>query len=42
MPRNRYYDGPVSDHFDGVRFFNPNEPETDRTLGDTPGPTRSQ
>lgn len=20
---NRYYDGPVSDHFDGVRFFNP-------------------
>ena len=21
--RNRYYDGPESDHFDGVRFFNP-------------------
>ncbi|WHZ35928.1 MBL fold metallo-hydrolase [Sagittula sp. MA-2] len=21
--RNRYYDGPVSDHFDGVRFYNP-------------------
>lgn len=21
--RNRYYDGPVSDHFDGERFFNP-------------------
>ena len=21
--RNRYYSGPVSDHFDGVRFFNP-------------------
>ncbi|MGL4495235.1 MAG: MBL fold metallo-hydrolase [Beijerinckiaceae bacterium] len=21
--RNPYYDGPVSDHFDGVRFFNP-------------------
>ncbi|MEC3860471.1 MBL fold metallo-hydrolase [Mesobacterium sp. TK19101] len=20
---NRYYDGPVSDHFDGLRFFNP-------------------
>jgi L-ascorbate metabolism protein UlaG (beta-lactamase superfamily) len=35
MPiRNRYYQGPVSDHFDGVRFFNPGEPETDRGLGD--------
>jgi len=22
-PRNRYYSGPPSDHFDGVRFFNP-------------------
>ena len=21
--RSRYYDGPVSDHFDGVRFFDP-------------------
>ena len=21
--RNPYYSGPVSDHFDGVRFFNP-------------------
>ena len=21
---NAYYEGPVSDHFDGVRFFNPN------------------
>ncbi|MDB5577672.1 MAG: hypothetical protein JWR80_2848, partial [Bradyrhizobium sp.] len=20
---NRYYQGPVSDHFDGERFFNP-------------------
>lgn len=20
---NRYYQGPVSDHFDGLRFFNP-------------------
>jgi L-ascorbate metabolism protein UlaG (beta-lactamase superfamily) len=29
---NRYYDGPVSDHFDGVRFFNPDHPETDRSL----------
>ncbi|WP_404337675.1 MBL fold metallo-hydrolase [Sphingomonas sp. MMS12-HWE2-04] len=32
MPRNRYYTGPVSDHFDGLRFFNPGEPDTDRTL----------
>jgi L-ascorbate metabolism protein UlaG (beta-lactamase superfamily) len=23
MPRNRYYNGPVSDHFDGTRFFVP-------------------
>ena len=23
MTNNRYYNGPVSDHFDGVRFFNP-------------------
>ena len=21
--RSRYYNGPVSDHFDGVRFFDP-------------------
>ncbi|MDB5589892.1 MBL fold metallo-hydrolase [Enterovirga sp.] len=27
--RNPYYDGPVSDHFDGVRFFRPGMP-TDR------------
>ena len=33
-PRNRYYAGPVSDHFDGTRFFNPGEPGTDRTLGE--------
>jgi len=32
MPRNPYYSGPVTDHFDGTRFFNPGEPETDRTL----------
>ena len=25
-PHNRYYQGPVSDHFDGVRFFSPNQP----------------
>jgi L-ascorbate metabolism protein UlaG (beta-lactamase superfamily) len=29
---NRYYDGPVSDHFDGIRFFNPDHPDTDRSL----------
>ena len=34
MPgRNRYYRGPVSDHYDGVRFFNPRHPDTDRSLG---------
>jgi L-ascorbate metabolism protein UlaG (beta-lactamase superfamily) len=32
MPGNRYYKGPVTDHFDGTRFFNPGEPDTDRTL----------
>ena len=33
--RNRYYQGPLSDHFDGTRFLNPaGEPETDRSLGD--------
>ena len=34
MARNRYYDGPVSDHFDGTRFYNmgrsPGRAETDR------------
>ncbi len=31
MPaRNSYYEGPPSDHFDGVRFFNPDHPDTDR------------
>jgi L-ascorbate metabolism protein UlaG (beta-lactamase superfamily) len=36
MPRstNPYYSGPPSDHFDGLRFFNPNHPETDRGLHD--------
>jgi L-ascorbate metabolism protein UlaG (beta-lactamase superfamily) len=29
---NPYYTGPVSDHFDGVRFFNPDHPDTDRSL----------
>jgi len=34
MPRNRYYAGPPSDQFDGLRFFNPGEPATDRGLRD--------
>jgi L-ascorbate metabolism protein UlaG (beta-lactamase superfamily) len=34
MPRNPYYSGPVTDHFDGLRFFNPGEPDTDRSFGD--------
>lgn len=34
MPRNRYYQGPPSDHFDGERFFNPEQPSTDRSLLD--------
>jgi len=36
MPRsrNRYYQGPVSEHFDGTRFFNPGQPSTDRGLVD--------
>jgi L-ascorbate metabolism protein UlaG (beta-lactamase superfamily) len=32
-PRNPYYDGPPSDHFDGVRFFSPGQPE-DKGLGE--------
>lgn len=24
---NRYYDGPVTDHFDGTRFFTPGQPQ---------------
>ena len=36
MPRsgNPYYSGPESDHFDGQRFFNPDHPDTDRSLRD--------
>lgn len=30
--RNPYYDGPASDHFDGVRFFRPGEPTDKGTL----------
>jgi L-ascorbate metabolism protein UlaG (beta-lactamase superfamily) len=29
--RNQYYAGPPSDHFDGVRFFNPGQAGTDRS-----------
>ena len=32
MLRNRYYQGPPSDHYDGQRFFNPGQPSTDRGL----------
>lgn len=31
---NPYYSGPPSDHFDGVRFFNPGHAATDRGLSD--------
>jgi L-ascorbate metabolism protein UlaG (beta-lactamase superfamily) len=31
--KNPYYSGPVSDHFDGVRFFNPGQPTIDNSLG---------
>ncbi len=32
MARNRYYAGAPSDHFDGMRFFNPGQADTDRSL----------
>lgn len=32
--RNRYYSGQPNDHFDGLRFFNPGHPSTDRSLRD--------
>jgi L-ascorbate metabolism protein UlaG (beta-lactamase superfamily) len=31
---NAYYQGPVSDHFDGTRFFNPGSQDEDRGLAD--------
>lgn len=34
MARNRYYSGPVSDHFDGVRSHSPGQPATDRSFRD--------
>jgi glyoxylase-like metal-dependent hydrolase (beta-lactamase superfamily II) len=32
--RNPYYEGPPSDHFDGLRFFNPPGPARDKGLAD--------
>jgi L-ascorbate metabolism protein UlaG (beta-lactamase superfamily) len=32
--RNRYYQGPLTDHFDGVRFFHPGLPSVDKGLVD--------
>ena len=32
MRLNPYYSGPVTDHFDGQRFYNPGEPVTDHSL----------
>lgn len=32
MRSNPYYRGPVTDHFDGHRFYNPGEPATDRSV----------
>ena len=31
---NRYHAGPPTDHFDGQRFFNPGQADTDRSLAD--------
>ena len=32
--KNPYYSGQPNDHFDGLRFFNPNHPDTDRSFAD--------
>ncbi|GAA3999200.1 MBL fold metallo-hydrolase [Sphingomonas humi] len=32
--RNPYYDGPPSDHYDGLRFFNPSNSARDKGFGD--------
>ena len=34
LTQNPYYSGPISDHFDGTRFFNPGQPRTDRRFKD--------
>ena len=31
---NPYHRGPPSDHFDGLRFFNPGQPSTDKPIAD--------
>jgi hypothetical protein len=31
---SHYYKGPITDHFDGLRFFNPNNIDTDRSFAD--------
>lgn len=32
--RSQYYSGPVSNNFDGMRFFSPGQPLPDKSLGD--------
>ena len=34
MLANGYHQGPITDHFDGTRFFNPGQLTTDRSLAD--------
>ena len=34
MTQNPYYSGPPTDHYDGLRFFSPGQPSTDRGLRD--------
>ncbi|MFD2175045.1 MBL fold metallo-hydrolase [Rhodobacter lacus] len=34
MPRTPYHKGPVTDHFDGLRFHSPGQPSPDRSLMD--------
>ncbi len=38
---NPYYQGPVSDHFDGLRFYNPGQVSTDRSFAELLRWTRS-
>jgi hypothetical protein len=34
MTANPYYQSPVTDHFDGTRFFNPGHPSTYRSFAE--------
>ena len=34
LSKNPYYSGPLGDHYDGLRFFNQDHPDTDRGLRD--------